>query len=105
MDTNSSKRTVEYSHLLSVANLLDGCTLKTNARGARFKVGVHGEKILFTPFSTGKQRPEYPSSIEKVLSKYHVTGSMAPSDYTNLTGNSVYLLKLISIIREDWAYA
>lgn len=95
-----NREAIDYDSLLRFAKTLEGETLRTNAGRAKFTVHVDNEIVYFTPVSTGRERPEYRRSAEKVLRYYYNTGSMKPNDYTSMTVNSVYLLRLITLMHE-----
>jgi hypothetical protein len=71
--------------------------LATHARGCTFHVQVIDGGLVYTPESTGKPRPQMNRDIDRVLDRFHESGSFRPVDYTDLTVNALYLLAIIEM--------
>ncbi len=81
--------------------LAPGAELPTIGERETFRVlRVTSTEVVIAPLSTAKERP---ISVDQILSVYRRwldnERSYTASDYTNLTVNSVYILRLI---REFW---
>lgn len=89
--------TVTNAGLVRVALEHQGEELTTLAGRATFRVFVEGGSIYVEPTSTGKRR-DLGAGTRKTLERYNQTGSMTPADHQDLTFNSVYVLRLISLL-------
>jgi hypothetical protein len=87
---------VTYHDLIRVAREAEGQELSTIGGRAKFSTLVVGDTILVVPTSTMNARP-LGAGTRKALDFYNQTGSMATSDYQDLTQNSSYILRLISL--------
>ncbi len=91
---------VDFDHVLAFAKSLEGRDLHTQARKKAFRVCVVGDRLEFTPESTGKPRPlsRTINQGQQVLDRYNLTRSLKPGDYQDITYNSSYLLTLIGLM-------
>lgn len=81
--------------LLTFAKLLNGKTLKTLHQGKPFSIGFDGGTLVYTPESSGADRPHQAQYLEKVCTRFTETNSLRPTDYTDCTVNASYTLALI----------
>lgn len=82
--------------LLSFAKRLDGKQLRTLHEGKPFGVRFDGETLVFTPASTGNDRPHQRPYVENVCARFRETNSLHPGDYKDGTYNASYTLTLIA---------
>jgi hypothetical protein len=87
---------VTADSLFRFASTMRSQTLHTEKRGAAFSVDVHFDKLLFTPESTGKTRPERRSNLVSVREQFNRSQSLNPGDYQKQTRNASYILALIA---------
>lgn len=90
---------ITYDDLVRVASRYHGQELTTLAGRATFKVFVEGGQVHVVPTSTGRRR-NLGAGTRETLERYNLTGSMTPADCQDLTFNSAYVLRLISLIEE-----
>ena len=90
---------VTYDELIELARAHRGAVLHTTKRGKPFSVAVDRDRLVFTPESTGKPRPESRKGAQAFLDRYNATGSMRPGDYTNDNHNPAYFCALVQLRR------
>jgi hypothetical protein len=88
---------VTYSDLVRVASEHHGKERTTHAGRATLRVFFEGGSVYVEPTSTGIRR-DLGAGTRKNLELYNQTGSMTPVDYQDLTFNSDYVLRLISLV-------
>lgn len=93
-----SNMPVTYDDILAACRKLNGKTLRTLAGRATFRVEIEGSNLYVVPTSTGKRRLLSTGS-RKAIDRYNESGSLTPSHYQDLTFNSVYVLRLISLVK------
>jgi len=83
-----------YEELLALARRLEGETLET-VTGKQFTVGIALDCPFFTPRSSGYGQSDGRKAAERFLERYNATGSLRPSDYTDVTRNASYFIGMI----------
>jgi hypothetical protein len=84
-----------YLELIGLARQYAGHRLET-VSGTKFTVGVYLDCPVFVPESTGLGRSDGRKAAERFLARYNDTGSLRPSDYSDVTRNSSYFIGLIT---------
>lgn len=82
--------------LLAFAKHLDGKQLRTLHEGRLFNIRFDGDMLVFTPLSTGNDRPHQRTYVENVCARFRETNSLHPQDYKDGTYNASYTLALIA---------
>ena len=82
--------------LLNFAATVQGQSLKTAGGRAEFRVDVTSDGVCYTPMSTGRARKQTRERLGQIIERHGESGSLRPSDYTDLTRHSSYALGLIS---------
>jgi hypothetical protein len=90
--------TVSYEDVLRVARAAQGRELRTLTGRAGFRTEVVGDKLYVIPSSTGKRRFVGAGS-RKAIERFNEVGSYSAADYQDVTFNSVYILRLISLVK------
>jgi hypothetical protein len=86
---------VTYDDLLELARRLEGETIET-VTGKAFTVGIaRTGEIFFTPASSGYGQSDGRKAAERFLARYNETGSLRPSDYTDVSRNASYFIGLL----------
>lgn len=88
-------KSIDVTSLRAFAQTLEGKLLTTRARACVFQVQVTRDRLIFTPRSTGKPRPQFDRDTEAVLTRFRADGSLRPGDYHDLTVNASYLLAIL----------
>ena len=90
------------ANLLTFAQTVEGQTLSTLHRGKPFVISVDGDLLLIEA-STGKRprRVYRDGGLAKVCSKYSLTKSFSPGDYTTESFHASYILTLIDLFLRD----
>lgn len=88
--------TIAPDDLLSFAKRFDGKHLRTLHECKTFDVRFQADVLIFTPRSTGKDRPHERPYIENVCAQFSETNSLHPGDYRDGTYNASYTLALIA---------
>ena len=70
--------------------------LNTVGGRSKFSVVVSENAFVYTPISTKKPRSQPLKDVERIFNLYKERGSLSPTDYTQDTMNSSYVLALIS---------
>jgi len=83
-----------YEQLLALARSVDGEAIET-VTGKRFTVGVYLDCPFFTPESSGRGQSDGRRAAERFLERYNETGSLRPSDYSDVTRNASYYVGLL----------
>jgi hypothetical protein len=83
-----------YDELVELAHLYEGATLET-ITGKRFRVGVYMECPFFRPASSGLDQSDGRKAAERFVERYNETGSLRPSDYSDVTRNASYFIGLL----------
>lgn len=90
---------ITADRLLRFAERLHGRSLKTLHRKKSFKIEVRGDKLIYTPRSTGKERPHEKVVLERICDEFnntHPSRQFMPSHYVGQrTVNASYTLALI----------
>lgn len=90
---------ISFEDVLSVAKDLEGQDIPTLAGRSEFRAIVVGHSLIITPKKTGK--PRSIGEPTKTIERFNETGSWKPSEYQDITFNSVYVLKLIALARDQ----
>ncbi|HUT33278.1 MAG TPA: hypothetical protein VNE39_07355 [Planctomycetota bacterium] len=90
-----------FEELLSYTRGLEGRVLRTLAQGAKFRVRVDKHRLVYTPESTGTERPHTFKFANRVFEKFLKTRSFRPGDYRDISKNASYMLALISMCSES----
>lgn len=88
-----------YEEMLAVARRLEDRQLETRT-GRTFTVGVYLDCPFFTPASTGLGRSDGRKAAERFLDRYNRTGSLSPSDYSDVTRNASYFIGMLMAANE-----
>lgn len=83
-----------YEELLDLARQYRGKRLET-VKGMKFTVGIYKDCPYFVPESTGLGRSDGRKAAERFVARYSDTGSLRPTDYSDLTRNASYFIGLI----------
>lgn len=88
---------ITYESLRKFAVTLDGTVLRTSARQARFTFNLLDDGFEYVPKSTNKPRRMKKETVERVLSRYNASPSLAPGHYGDITVDASYLMRLIEL--------
>jgi len=94
-------RIIHLPTLLRYAKTLEGQTLLTTAQKKAFRITILAKGIEITPLSSNKSRLASTANINDFLQQYNTSFSLAPSHYTDMTRNSVYLVSLIEAMQHS----
>lgn len=92
---------VEPNEILAFAKSISGLTLQTLDQQNAFTVTMQGDRIWYTPISTGKRRPQSMKALSSICARYSTRGSFVSAYYTELSAHSSYTLALISAYIES----
>jgi hypothetical protein len=85
---------IPLDDFLSFVRSVEGEVIPTLAGRARFRVRVVDNGLEFTPLSTEQPRGHTRAYVQRVLDRFHATGSLSTADY-QFTVNASYQLALI----------
>jgi hypothetical protein len=85
---------IPIDDFISFVHTLEGETIQTLAGRAHFTVRVLDNGLEFTPLSTNHPRGHTRAYVQRVLDRFHETGSLSTADY-QFTVNASYQLTLI----------
>lgn len=84
-----------FEDLLELARRFEDEPLET-VTGRPFTVRVFRDReLVFTPVSSGYGQSDGRKAQERFLARYLKTGSLRPSDYSDVSRNASYLIGLI----------
>jgi hypothetical protein len=86
---------LELKSFLAFTKGLEGERLITKARRKNFKVNVLENALEFIPESSGVARREMFTNVTKILEHYNKHYSLKPTEYHDITHNSVYVITII----------
>jgi hypothetical protein len=84
-----------FDDLLALARRFEDEPLQT-VTGRQFTVRVFRDReLVFTPISSGYGQSDGRKAQERFLARYLETGSLRPSDYSDVSRNASYLIGLL----------
>lgn len=83
-----------YRELVGIAHGCEGATLEP-VTGKDFRVGVYMDCPFFRPESSGLGQSDGRKAAERFVERYNETGSLRPSDYSDVTRNASYFVGLL----------
>ena len=90
-----------YDDLVALVRRFEGQPLET-VTGKPFTVGIaHTGEIFFTPASSGWGQSDGRRAAERFVERYSQTGSLRPSDYSDVSRNASYFIGLLLAAGED----
>jgi hypothetical protein len=85
---------VTYNDLLELARALEGKSLRT-VTGRLFRVSTHLDSVVFIPQSSGLGQSDGRKAGERFVARFNETGSLRPSDYSDVTRNASYYVGML----------